>query len=117
MEKFTTHTGVAVPLRRSAIDTDQIIPAVYLKRVNRTGFEDGMFAAWRADEHFVLNLAPYRTGSVLVAGPDFGTVFVDHPAFKLGARHPETGGSNMARLAIRDQHGARASLGHRPCFD
>ena len=73
MEPFTTHTGVGVPLRRSNVDTDQIIPAVYLKRVTRTGFEDGLFAAWRADEHFVLNLEPYRAGSVLVAGPDFGT--------------------------------------------
>ena len=73
MEKFTTHTGIGVPLRRSNVDTDQIIPAVYLKRVSRTGFEDGLFAAWRGDETFVLNQAPYREGSVLVAGPDFGT--------------------------------------------
>jgi 3-isopropylmalate/(R)-2-methylmalate dehydratase small subunit len=73
MEKFTTHTGVGVPLRRSNVDTDQIIPAVYLKRVTRTGFEDGLFAAWRHDETFVLNAAPYAAGSVLVAGPDFGT--------------------------------------------
>lgn len=73
MEPFTTHTGVGVPLRRSNVDTDQIIPAVYLKRVSRTGFEDGLFAAWRGDEHFVLNQEPYRAGSVLVAGPDFGT--------------------------------------------
>jgi len=73
MEPFTTHTGVGVPLRRSNVDTDQIIPAVYLKRVSRTGFEDGLFSAWRSDEHFVLNLEPYRAGSVLVAGPDFGT--------------------------------------------
>ncbi|SDC63051.1 3-isopropylmalate dehydratase small subunit [Actinokineospora iranica] len=73
MEPFTTHTGVGVPLRRSNVDTDQIIPAVYLKRVSRTGFEDGLFAAWRNDEHFVLNQEPYRAGSVLVAGPDFGT--------------------------------------------
>ncbi|AHI00758.1 3-isopropylmalate dehydratase small subunit [Kutzneria viridogrisea] len=73
MEPFTSHTGVGVPLRRSNVDTDQIIPAVYLKRVTRTGFEDGLFAAWRADEHFVLNAEPYRAGSVLVAGPDFGT--------------------------------------------
>jgi 3-isopropylmalate/(R)-2-methylmalate dehydratase small subunit len=73
MEPFTTHTGVGVPLRRSNVDTDQIIPAVYLKRVARTGFEDGLFAAWRTDEHFVLNQEPYRAGSVLVAGPDFGT--------------------------------------------
>ena len=73
MEKFTTHTGVGVPLRRSNVDTDQIIPAVYLKRVSRTGFEDGLFAAWRNDPDFVLNQDVYRAGSVLVAGPDFGT--------------------------------------------
>jgi len=73
VEKFTVHTGVGVPLRRSNVDTDQIIPAVYLKRVTRTGFEDGLFAAWRADPDFVLNQEPYRAGSVLVAGPDFGT--------------------------------------------
>jgi 3-isopropylmalate/(R)-2-methylmalate dehydratase small subunit len=73
MEKFTTHTGVGVPLRRSNVDTDQIIPAVYLKRVTRTGFEDGLFAAWRNDPDFVLNQDAYKAGSVLVAGPDFGT--------------------------------------------
>ena len=73
MEKFTTHTGVGVPLRRSNVDTDQIIPAVYLKRVTRTGFEDALFAAWRGDPTFVLNQDAYRAGSVLVAGPDFGT--------------------------------------------
>ncbi len=73
MEKFTVHTGVGVPLRRSNVDTDQIIPAVYLKRVSRTGFEDGLFSAWRADPDFILNQEPYRNGSVLVAGPDFGT--------------------------------------------
>jgi 3-isopropylmalate/(R)-2-methylmalate dehydratase small subunit len=73
MEKFTTHTGIGVPLRRSNVDTDQIIPAVYLKRVTRTGFEDGLFAAWRKDETFVLNNDAYAAGSVLVAGPDFGT--------------------------------------------
>lgn len=73
MEKFTQHTGVGVPLRRSNVDTDQIIPAVYLKRVTRTGFEDALFAAWRNDESFVLNQDAYRAGSVLVAGPDFGT--------------------------------------------
>ncbi|MGH3719182.1 MAG: 3-isopropylmalate dehydratase small subunit [Pseudonocardiaceae bacterium] len=73
MEPFTRHTGVGVPLRCSDVDTDQIIPAVYLKRVSRTGFEDGLFAAWRADEDFVLNHEAYRGGSVLVAGPDFGT--------------------------------------------
>ncbi|BDZ43082.1 3-isopropylmalate dehydratase small subunit [Paraoerskovia sediminicola] len=73
MEKFTTHTGVGVPLRRSNVDTDQIIPAVYLKRVTRTGFEDALFAAWRGDSSFVLNQDAYRSGTVLVAGPDFGT--------------------------------------------
>ena len=73
MDKFTTHTGVGVPLRRSNVDTDQIIPAVYLKSVSRTGFEEGLFAAWRKDETFVLNNPSYAAGSVLVAGPDFGT--------------------------------------------
>lgn len=73
MEPFTTHTGVGVPLRRSNVDTDQIIPAVYLKRVARTGFEDALFSAWRSDEDFVLNHDSFRSGSVLVAGPDFGT--------------------------------------------
>ena len=73
MEKFETHTGVGVPLRRSNVDTDQIIPAVYLKRVTRDGFEDGLFAAWRKDEAFILNGPVYADGSVLVAGPDFGT--------------------------------------------
>ena len=73
MEKFTSHTGIGVPLRRSNVDTDQIIPASYLKRVTRTGFEDGLFAAWRGDPGFVLNHQPYAAGSVLVAGPDFGT--------------------------------------------
>ena len=73
MDSFTTHTGVGVPLRRGNVDTDQIIPAVYLKRVTRTGFEDGLFAAWRNDETFVLNQPEYAAGSVLVAGPDFGT--------------------------------------------
>jgi len=73
MEAFCTHTGVGVPLRLSNVDTDQIIPAVYLKRVTRTGFEDGLFAQWRTDPSFVLNQAPYEHGSVLVAGPDFGT--------------------------------------------
>ncbi len=73
MEKFTQHTGVGAPLRRSNVDTDQIIPAVYLKRVTRTGFEDGLFAAWRSDPEFVLNQDVYRNASVLVAGPDFGT--------------------------------------------
>lgn len=73
MEPFTTHTGIGVPLRRSDVDTDQIIPAVYLKRVTRTGFEDGLFAAWRNDPDFILNNEPWSRGSVLVAGPDFGT--------------------------------------------
>jgi 3-isopropylmalate/(R)-2-methylmalate dehydratase small subunit len=73
MDKFTTHTGVGVPLRRSNVDTDQIIPAEYLKRVARTGFEDGLFAAWRKDQTFVLNNPLYAPGSILVAGPDFGT--------------------------------------------
>lgn len=73
MEKFTQHTGVGVPLRRSNVDTDQIIPAVYLKRVTRTGFEDALFAAWRGDPDFLLNQDAYKAGSVLVAGPDFGT--------------------------------------------
>lgn len=73
MDAFHTHTGIGVPLRRSNVDTDQIIPAVYLKRVTRTGFEDGLFAAWRNDPSFVLNLPPFDRGSVLVAGPDFGT--------------------------------------------
>jgi len=73
MEAFTTHTGIGVPLRRSNVDTDQIIPAEYLKRITKSGFEDGLFAAWRRDDTFVLNAAPYAAGSVLVAGPDFGT--------------------------------------------
>ena len=74
MEKFDTHTGVGVPLQRSNVDTDQIIPAVYLKRVTRTGFEDGLFSNWRNNESdFVLNRPEYAKGSVLVAGPDFGT--------------------------------------------
>lgn len=73
MQAFTSHTGIGVPLRRSNVDTDQIIPAEYLKRVTRSGFEDGLFAAWRKDETFVLNDPSYAAGSVLVAGPDFGT--------------------------------------------
>ena len=73
MDKFTVHTGRAVPLRRSDVDTDQIIPAVYLKRVSRTGFEDGLFAAWRANEaDFVLNQDRFAGATILVAGPDFG---------------------------------------------
>jgi 3-isopropylmalate/(R)-2-methylmalate dehydratase small subunit len=73
MEKITVHTGTAVPLRRSNVDTDQIIPAVYLKRVTRTGFEDGLFSAWREDPEFVLNNPAYAGASVLIAGPEFGT--------------------------------------------
>ncbi|HMG64098.1 MAG TPA: 3-isopropylmalate dehydratase small subunit [Streptosporangiaceae bacterium] len=73
MEKFTTHTGRAVPLRRSNVDTDQIIPAHWLKKVTRTGFEDGLFEAWRKDDGFVLNQPQYAGASVLVAGPEFGT--------------------------------------------
>jgi 3-isopropylmalate/(R)-2-methylmalate dehydratase small subunit len=73
MEKFIKHTGTGVPLRRSNVDTDQIIPAVYLKRVTRSGFEDGLFAAWRNDPDFVLNKAEFKNGTVLVAGADFGT--------------------------------------------
>src|SRR4051812_32371957 len=73
MHAFTHHTGVGIPLRRSNVDTDQIIPAVYLKRITRTGFEDGLFSAWRNDPAFVLNQPAFAAGSVLVAGPDFGT--------------------------------------------
>ena len=73
MDKFNTHTGVAVPLRRSAVDTDQIIPAVFLKRVTKTGFEDALFSSWRGDPDFVLNDPVYANGSILVAGADFGT--------------------------------------------
>lgn len=73
MDKFSVHTGIAVPLRRSNVDTDQIIPAVYLKRVTRSGFEDGLFAAWRSDPDFVLNKPEYKNGTILVAGVDFGT--------------------------------------------
>jgi 3-isopropylmalate/(R)-2-methylmalate dehydratase small subunit len=73
MDKFVTHTGTAIPLRRSNVDTDQIIPAVYLKRVTRTGFEDGLFSAWRDDPAFVLNNPAYAGASILVAGPEFGT--------------------------------------------
>jgi 3-isopropylmalate/(R)-2-methylmalate dehydratase small subunit len=73
MEKFATHTGVAAPLKRSAVDTDQIIPAVFLKRVTKTGFEDALFSNWRQDPDFVLNQDAYRSASILVAGPDFGT--------------------------------------------
>ncbi len=73
MEKFVKHTGTAVPLRASNVDTDQIIPAEYLKRITRHGFEDGLFSAWRKDENFVLNQPQFKNGTVLVAGPDFGT--------------------------------------------
>ena len=73
MEAFTTHTGRAVPLRRSNVDTDQIIPAHWLKKVTRDGFEDGLFEAWRKDPEFVLNQPVYEGATVLVAGPDFGT--------------------------------------------
>jgi 3-isopropylmalate/(R)-2-methylmalate dehydratase small subunit len=73
MDKFSTHTGTALPLRRSNVDTDQIIPAVYLKRITKTGFEDGLFAAWRTDPDFVLNRPAYAGASILIAGPDFGT--------------------------------------------
>lgn len=73
MEKFISHSGTAVPLRRSNVDTDQIIPAVYLKRVTKSGFEDGLFAAWRNDPEFVLNQPQYQAASILVAGADFGT--------------------------------------------
>ena len=73
MEKITTFTGVAVPLRRSNVDTDQIIPAVYLKRITKTGFDDALFAAWRGESDFVLNQEPYKSGEVLIAGADFGT--------------------------------------------
>jgi 3-isopropylmalate/(R)-2-methylmalate dehydratase small subunit len=73
MEKFIKHTGSALPLRRSNVDTDQIIPAVYLKRITKNGFEDGLFAAWRNDPAFELNQSQYKAATVLVAGPDFGT--------------------------------------------
>ena len=73
MEKFISHTGTAAPLRRSNVDTDQIIPAEYLKRITRHGFEDGLFSAWRKDPQFVLNLPEYDGVSILIAGPDFGT--------------------------------------------
>jgi len=73
MEKFIKHTGSGLPLRRSNVDTDQIIPAVYLKRITKSGFEDGLFAAWRNDPTFVLNQPQYKNATVLVAGPDFGT--------------------------------------------
>ena len=73
MEKFVTHTGSALPLRRSNVDTDQIIPAEYLKRITRHGFEDALFKAWREDPSFVLNKPEYKNATILVAGPEFGT--------------------------------------------
>ena len=73
MDPIIKHTGIGVPLRSSNVDTDQIIPAVYLKRVTKTGFDDALFANWRKDPEFILNQEPYKHGSVLVAGPDFGT--------------------------------------------
>lgn len=73
MDKFVTHTGTGVPLRRSNVDTDQIIPAVYLKRVTRSGYEDGLFAEWRKDPEFILNNEAFKNGTILVAGADFGT--------------------------------------------
>ncbi len=73
MQKFEVFSGVAVPLRRSNVDTDQIIPAVYLKRITKTGFEDALFAAWRGDAEFILNQPAYAGAEVLIAGPDFGT--------------------------------------------
>jgi len=73
MDKFTTHTGAVAPLRRSNVDTDQIIPAVYLKRVTKTGFEDGLFAEWREDEKFLLNQPEYQSATILVTGTEFGT--------------------------------------------
>lgn len=73
MERISVFSGVGAPLRRSNVDTDQIIPAVYLKRITKTGFEDGLFAHWRNEEDFVLNQAPYKNAQVLIAGSDFGT--------------------------------------------
>lgn len=73
MEKFTVHRGVGVALKRSNVDTDQIIPAVYLKRITKTGYDDALFAAWRKDPEFVLNQEAFKNGTVLIAGPDFGT--------------------------------------------
>jgi 3-isopropylmalate/(R)-2-methylmalate dehydratase small subunit len=73
MDKFVIHTGTGLPLRRSNVDTDQIIPSAYLKRVSRTGFEDGLFGTWRTDPEFILNRPDYQAASILVAGPEFGT--------------------------------------------
>src|SRR5437868_5979727 len=120
MERFTHHTGIGVPLRRSDVDTDQIIPAVYLKRVSRTGFQDGLFAAWRADEDFVLNHDGYRNGSVLVAGPDFGTGSSrEHAVWALldygfrvviSARFADIFRGNSANAALLPRHVAQRDL-------
>lgn len=96
MEKFVRHTGTALPLRRSDVDTDQIIPASYLKRISRFGFEDGLFAAWRADPDFVLNQPQYAGASILVIGPDFGT-----------------GSSREHAVWALQQYGFRAVIGSR----
>ena len=96
MDKFTTHTGTALPLRRSNVDTDQIIPAVYLKRVTKTGFEDGLFAAWRSDPSFVLNQPQYAGATILIPGPDFGT-----------------GSSREHAVWALQNHGFRVVLGSR----
>lgn len=114
MEPFSKHTGVGVPLRRSNVDTDQIIPAVYLKRVTRTGFEDGLFAAWRGDESFVLNQEPFRNGSVLVAGkrlihPQLQTLYLAALALRRslddGYLPPSHTLRHLARLTVRDAEG------------
>src|ERR1700755_1731083 len=108
MEAFHTHTGIGVPLRRSNVDTDQIIPAVYLKRVTRTGFEDGLFATWRSDPSFVLNLSPFDRGSVLVAGPDFCTG--SSRAHSGWASHPDSvtfSGATRARRGCWPQKSAK----------
>ena len=97
MDKFIKHTGTGVPLRRSNVDTDQIIPAVYLKRVTRSGFEDGLFAAWRNDPDFVLNQEAFKKGTVLVAGADFGT-----------------GSSREHAVWALQAFGLRCVIGHRP---
>ena len=104
MDAFTTHTGVGVPLRRTNVDTDQIIPAEYLKRVTRTGFEDGLFSAWRKDPSFVLNQPTYAEGSVLVAGSDFGTGSSrEHAVWALrGAGIAAVIAPNFARIYYRN---------------